>query len=160
MEVKNERAALLSNYEVYTLLKDIQTGQNGQQKPGSNQKNLATISYETLQYLKGTPCKDQSPEIISQLMTALAPYGLTKAEKLQILNLRPTTAVEIQLIVEESEERLTVEQIEELIEVVNTYLPGNQVTEDMESGNWYTSQRVRSDEVWRVPGLANRARGL
>ncbi|PIK44484.1 DNA-directed RNA polymerase III subunit RPC9 [Apostichopus japonicus] len=94
----NENAAMLSNYEVLTLLKELQS-QNGASKgkSGKIQQNLATISYETVTYLEKTPCKYQSPEIIQKLLQELAPFSLTKAEKLQLLNHCPTTAVEIQL---------------------------------------------------------------
>lgn len=127
---------MLSNYEVLTLLSDLQTGK-GQKKPNSSLTHLATVSYETVKYLENTPCAKQSPEIISKFMKAIQPYNLTKPEKLQLLNQRPSTAVEIQLIVEESEERLTEEQIYELLEVIKDCLPGGEeegIEEENEHG--------------------------
>ena len=123
MEVINDRSAMLSNFEVLTLLKNIQDTQKGI-KNTRKQQNLATISYETTKYLEKTPCKDQTEEIISAFMKALEPFKLTKAEKLQLLNQRPTSAVEIQLIIEESEERLSEEQVDELIDIICKSLPG------------------------------------
>lgn len=135
MEVKNDNSALLSNYEVMQLLSDIQMGR-GQIKPNKHQKNLATITYETVKYLENTPCKNQTPEIIDNFMSDLRTFNLTKAEKLQILNQCPKSAVEIQLIVEESEERLTEEQIYQLLEIVSKYSASesntNIVEENME----------------------------
>uniref|UniRef100_A0A0M3IA41 DNA-directed RNA polymerase III subunit RPC9 n=1 Tax=Ascaris lumbricoides TaxID=6252 RepID=A0A0M3IA41_ASCLU len=40
---------------------------------------------------------------------------LTAAETLQVINLRPSTAIELQLVVEECEERLTEDQMGQLI---------------------------------------------
>lgn len=131
MEVKNERAALLSNYETLTLLKELQEGQNKQKKQHTN---LATVSYEIIQYLENTACAKQSPEVISAFMKALEPFKLTRAEKLQLLNLGPRTAVEVQLIVEESEERLTEEQIYALLDIVATHLLPDEAQDDMEEG--------------------------
>ena len=129
MEVVNENAYLLSNFEVYQLLNDIQSGKG---KPGKKQPHLATISYSAQKYLEKTPCREQTPEIIQTFMQALMPYNLNKAEKLQLLNQRPTTAVEIQLLIEESEERLTEEQIDELLELIANTLPGDPVDEEMQ----------------------------
>ncbi len=129
MEVVDARAAILSNLEVYSLLQDIQSGSNGQKKPSRTQPHLATITYSTLKYLENTPCKDQSAEIVQKFMKAVESFNLTKAEKLQLLNQRPTSAVEIQLIIEESEERLTEDQIEQLLDLVASTLPESSAAE-------------------------------
>jgi len=133
MEIVNESAALLSNFEVLALLKDISSGKNGQRKPGKKEKNVATITYSTLKYLEKTPCGEQSTEAISKFMLALKPFRLTRAEKLQLLNLRPSSAVEIQLIIEESEERLSEEEIDDLLEVVASCFPAAQSSEGAEA---------------------------
>lgn len=127
MEVKNAKSAMLSNYEVFSLLNELQKGHGKQQKMHTN---LATVSYEIVQYLENTACAKQSPDVIANFVKALDPYKLTKAEKLQFLNLRPKSAVEIQLIVEESEERLTEAQIYELLDLVAQHLPGGEEEEN------------------------------
>ena len=119
MEVLNERAAMISNYEVFALLQEKMEESNKKQNRKNRQENLATISYEVMKYLEKTPCKLQNEDVIRQFLLDVAPFNLTKGEKLQLLNLRPRTPVEIQLIVEESEERLrTDEELEQLIEIV------------------------------------------
>lgn len=132
MEVVNECAALLSNQEVLALLEDIQAGKNGRKTPTSQQQNLATVCYETKRYLEKFPCKNQDSDIITKFIIKLNPFKLTKAEKLQLLNHRPTTAVEIQLLIEESEERLTEEQTEELLDIIASTLPDTEGSEETE----------------------------
>ncbi|XP_069689139.1 DNA-directed RNA polymerase III subunit RPC9 isoform X2 [Periplaneta americana] len=114
METINANAATLSNYEVLTLLKELR----GQQKRSNTRSQLATITYETIRYLQDTPCNQQSEEMIKNFLKAIEPFKLTKAEKVMLLNNPPTTPLEIQLMVEESEERLTDEQVEQLLQIM------------------------------------------
>lgn len=60
-------------------------------------ESMADVEVQAIQFLGAEyqPTRRQSPAGISQLVKALEPYGLTKAEKLQIVNLAPTQAVEL-----------------------------------------------------------------
>ncbi|EIN12316.1 hypothetical protein PUNSTDRAFT_124232 [Punctularia strigosozonata HHB-11173 SS5] len=145
MEVINPRAALLSNFEVLGLLKELEADHLARAKTAQRIKkeeeaagavpthnstdqqtceHLRTIQVEAIQYLDAPyhPTARQTPQGITTLLKGLAPYGLTKAEKLQMANLAPTTAVELYTVVEELEDRLTEAQINEVLELVQSSL--------------------------------------
>ncbi|XP_077257697.1 CGRP receptor component [Temnothorax americanus] len=109
--IKGNWNTLLSNYEVLNILQNTKS-----YKKQMNQ--LATITYQTIKYLEDTPCKKQNPEKIREFLKAMEPIKLTKAEKLTLLNLCPTTKLEIQLMVEENEERLSEEEVETVLQIV------------------------------------------
>ncbi|XP_012216099.1 DNA-directed RNA polymerase III subunit RPC9 [Linepithema humile] len=112
--IKGNWNTLLSNYEVLDIL------QNTKSYKKQQMNQLATITYETIKYLESLAgvCKNQSPEKIKEYLKAMEPIKLTKAEKLALLNICPTTPLEIQLLVEESEERLTEEEVETVLRIV------------------------------------------
>jgi RNA polymerase Rpb4 len=140
----NPRAALLSNYEVLELLRELEadhiartrTAQRlkkeeddaaaatGQPPPPSSDplltvsENLRTIEVEVcsiyltsttishyavpkaIQYLSADyqPTRAQTAQAIQRLTKNLAPFGLTKAEKLQVVNLTPVEPVELYVV--------------------------------------------------------------
>jgi hypothetical protein len=128
MEIINKNSALLSNFEVYKLLKETKEIQDLKYNKSINQQNidkhLPTVVYESLKYLEKTACINYSKEIIETFLKQSEKFKLTKVEKLQLLNQRPTTAVELQLLIENSEERFTIEQMDEILDFINNSLPG------------------------------------
>ncbi|KAI8126770.1 DNA-directed RNA polymerase III subunit RPC9 [Lucilia cuprina] len=87
-------------------------------------RNLATIAYETLQFLEDSPSKHQSREAIVSFINDMQPYKLTTNECLMMVNDPPSSALHIQLLIEDSEERLTEEQVSQIIEIAKTHFPG------------------------------------
>lgn len=111
--------SVVSNFEVMQCLKNIK---DTKKKYGL--RNLATITYETLQFLEESHCKHQSREGILAFIQDMKPYKLTTNELLMMVNDPPTSALHIQLLVEDSEERLTEDQVNEIIEIAKKHFPG------------------------------------
>ncbi|KAK4874489.1 hypothetical protein RN001_013849 [Aquatica leii] len=128
MEIISSNSAQLSNYEVMKHLQKLKDGR----KKDKRQGQLATITYETLRYLENTPCNQQTPESIVACLKALEPFNLNKSEKLMLINSPPTTALEIQLMIEESEERLTEEQVKQVLDIIIEHFPHVQKQDDNE----------------------------
>lgn len=110
-------------------------------------RNLATITYEvsgnilmnsraykfysvfnslnfsqTLRFLEDSPCKTQTKENILGFLNAVKPFQLTKAECVMLVNEPPTTPLHIQLQIEDSEERLSEEAVNQIIEMAKEWL--------------------------------------
>ncbi|KAI1714211.1 RNA polymerase rpb4 domain-containing protein [Ditylenchus destructor] len=115
MEVVDPRSTLITNQEVLELLTQAKHQMN------TKSENHSTIVYETMTYLNETSlAPSQSRKQNVDLIKALqkAGFKLTAAEVMQIVNLRPKSPVEIQLVIEESEERFTEQQVDEMIRVI------------------------------------------
>jgi DNA-directed RNA polymerase subunit F len=134
MDFQRDSIRPLSNYETYLVVKQIHETNNEREngkrgKKGQNRTlehcnfGLNTVTYETLKYLEQTPCIEQNQEIITKFYHEVKKFNLKKNEILQIFNLRPTTPVELQLIIEDSETRLTEVESNELIDLIRIQLP-------------------------------------
>jgi DNA-directed RNA polymerase subunit F len=64
----------------------------------------------------------RSREQLQAFAAAAKALGLSRAETLQLLNLRPTTLVELHLVISNCEARLAPEQLEELLALVAQHL--------------------------------------
>ncbi|XP_063359282.1 DNA-directed RNA polymerase III subunit RPC9-like [Cydia amplana] len=120
METIKANAAFLCNFEVMQILQQLK---DSTQKKHKREGSLATVTYETVHYLQDTDCKNQSAQAIQKFLEATKKFKLTKVEKLMMANSPPRTELEIQLIVQESEERLSEDEVREIIDIVNDCLP-------------------------------------
>lgn len=125
MEVVEGHTAFLSDYEV---MKHLAAQRSERDKIATNigrpvraAENVQTIEFETLSYLE-KKCSEITEERLKKIMEYLADLQLTKAEKLQIINILPKTHVEFYLIVEECEERFASEKIDEILERIDEIL--------------------------------------
>ncbi|CAO3567227.1 unnamed protein product [Mortierella alpina] len=125
MEILKVDAAMLSNYEVMTLLNDQKAQRQANEVAGTREtaENLRTVEFEVQKYLSNTPCSTQSPAQIALLKKALGKYELMKVEVLQILNLRPKSPVELLLLIEEFEERFKLQDCEDMLRIITECMP-------------------------------------
>jgi hypothetical protein len=86
-------------------------------------RNVATLELELQKYLQESACANYTSKSVHQFLSHLSKYPLTKAERLQILNNRPTNTAVLYPLIEEIEERLSEEQMEEIVELVTRHLP-------------------------------------
>lgn len=119
MQVVSDSILLLSNAEVLHLLREVSSKGKKCKKA---QSNTATILYESIKYLEDTPAAMiPHADMIRDITLKLRPFNLTKSEKLEIINHLPTSLVELQLLVEESEERFTEEQMNEMLNIITDF---------------------------------------
>ena len=152
------------------IMKD-QKGKKKEKKKKIN-KSLLTVTLETLSWMENSPSSVQTSDDIQNFCQALAEYcagnknneGLTlrwergefyhfdwenfhsslgKHEVVQLINHRPASAVEIQLLLERSEERLSESQVYDILEIVHHHLP-NHIQEEEEEGE---EEEEEADEV-------------
>ncbi|CAG7852235.1 SubName: Full=Uncharacterized protein {ECO:0000313/EMBL:CCA67618.1} [Serendipita indica DSM 11827] len=177
MEIIKARAAFLSNYEVYSLLQEMEAKQLEQTRaimatkkeensedlykgpnyvvPEEVSENVRTIQVELLQYLnnENLPTARQSEEAVAHLTRGLRKYQLTKAEKLQIVNLCPQSVLELYVIVEEMESRFE-NDVDDILKLVQEKL-AERSKNTQEAEETYLADVVDAEEeqdIWGGEG--------
>ena len=80
--------------------------------------------FQVLQYLKSAPGPlsqapiTYGPQCVSDLLTRLRPYELSKGEAVMMLNLRPASVAALNTIVEDMTDRFSAEQQEEMVAII------------------------------------------
>lgn len=114
MKVLDAEAKLLTNDELRTVLQEEVTAT---QQEGHVSASIVQVH----QYLEDHGAT-ASRERIEGFVEAVKPLSLLKSELLQLINHKPATEVELYLIVEECEERLTKPGMRDLLGLVQTHL--------------------------------------
>ncbi|GAA6009309.1 hypothetical protein JCM10207_004345 [Rhodosporidiobolus poonsookiae] len=146
METLNERAGFLCNQEVLAILrqqrdersaqiKDLTASKRGKERDGKEfsardeieriqPQDLHTVTFEALRYLEDAvhPMRRQTADAVSRLLDELEDLDLTKAERLQLVNLAPTSVVELHVCIEDIGERFPEAEQERLISLVKASL--------------------------------------
>lgn len=111
---------MLLNSEVMLLLQERGAASTDQ---FSRATNIEKATYEYL--YKTCSTQEQGGEKVKSFHTAVDGFGLASAEVVQLINMRPTSAVDVHLIVESIETRYgekTDEIVDELLEIVRQHL--------------------------------------
>ncbi|KAJ6441788.1 RNA polymerase III, subunit C17 [Purpureocillium lavendulum] len=120
--VIESQAAVLSNYEVFQHLVDQRQRYKSKKRRGP--PNLENVVKELLQYLREAPGPlsqeptTYTPESIAQLLERLRHYELSKGELVMILNLRPSSVIGLNTVVEDMSERFTEDQQQEMVDII------------------------------------------
>jgi hypothetical protein len=139
MKIEEERAKLLSNFEILEHLKEIQQQNNwratDKKFKRSFNPDLEVITKDLSSYLSKTPAQTQTADKITQCMKDLSKYQLEKIEKLQIINSTPYSLVNLYAVIEECDQRFSEDEINDLLEIIHCHFPqqeAEQIEEDVE----------------------------
>ncbi|XP_037723988.1 uncharacterized protein LOC119556159 [Drosophila subpulchrella] len=124
METINPTFSYLTNLEVMQILQKIKST-----KKKFGMRNLATVTYEALQYLEESPCKTQTRENIVNYVKDLSSYRLKSHEVLQMINDPPTSALHTQLLIDDNKAPLTDEENEKIIQLSYKHFHGGDTKE-------------------------------
>ncbi|XP_030378741.1 DNA-directed RNA polymerase III subunit RPC9 [Scaptodrosophila lebanonensis] len=124
METVNATYSYVTNLEVMEMLQKIKSS-----KKKFGMRNLATVTYEALQYLEDSPCKNQTRESITNYLRDLRNYRLKPHEMLQMVNDPPTSPLHTQLLIDDNKAPLTDTENEKIIELTHTHFHNSGTTQ-------------------------------
>ena len=117
--VEGETPKLLTNFEVYEAVKNTNNRNRGQKRDPI----LAAMLKNTDRYFKNQESiAAASPENLAKVNEICKNYKLTKAETLQLINVRPTDELHLVMVIEELDVRLSKDQQVSLLEEIGAVM--------------------------------------
>jgi hypothetical protein len=111
-------------------------------------EDLEKIEDNLHKYFKQYPkLKCQTKEDIEEFLSRVEHFGLTLGEKIQFINLAPTTLVETHLLIEDCSARYKEEETLQLLEIVRETLLRNLVIPETQADNMEESVPESKDET-------------
>ncbi|CAN6462904.1 unnamed protein product [Victoria cruziana] len=116
---KEKKSGILTNFEVLEHLRS----RGATRDPFGSLSMSSRSECKVFDYLAQTSAATQSREKISEFLRQSEKYKLTSAEKVQVINLSPSRPVELDGIVPEVENRMSDDEVNELLNLVVELLP-------------------------------------
>ncbi|KAL6522679.1 hypothetical protein OROHE_016526 [Orobanche hederae] len=118
MKILESSAGALTNFEMLDLLRSRGAGTDLSRVIAS----VSPSEYKVFDYLEQTAACNQTSDIIAKFVAECKIYDLAKAEILSVVNIRPSSPVEVYAIIEEFDLRME-DKIEEVVETITQILP-------------------------------------
>ncbi|XP_058082598.1 uncharacterized protein LOC131230692 isoform X2 [Magnolia sinica] len=119
MKIKEAKAGALTNFEVLDLLRS----RGATSDPLGALGAVSPSECKVFNYLVNSAACNQTREIINEFLKRSEKYNLARAEKLNIINMRPSSEPQIFPIIEDCETRLDTDKLKELVSIVVEVLP-------------------------------------
>ena len=126
MEILDQNAGLLSNFEVLQVVKEVNLELSVIKNKFSDE-HMFINTEKVEKFLEKSPCAQQTPERIKSFLQVLSKYKLKSSEKLQILNTCPMKPVDLHILIEECDTRFSDEEVDTILEHVQFHLCGGEV---------------------------------
>ncbi|KAF9605050.1 hypothetical protein IFM89_013720 [Coptis chinensis] len=114
-------AGALTNFEVLDFLRS----RGASTDPTRVIASVAQSEFQVYDYLVQSAACNQTRESINEFLRCCEKFDLAKAEKINIINIRPASQVEIDPIIEDCEKRIHNDEVEDLVNMIVEVLPSS-----------------------------------
>lgn len=119
MKILKENAGQLTNFEVLDFLRS----RGAAKDPTGVLAPIAPSEFKVYNYLEHTAAKTQTRETIAEFLSKCKQFKLTKSEIGNIINIRPSSDVQLFPLVGNCESRFKDDIVEEMVELIVQVFP-------------------------------------